>query len=155
MISLRESIISSNKAGHPAYRFSLYKEDSVVSILVTAQTGAVPVWNKKKVKTLFDKLDKVYRQDIRYVFNQSSKSKDQVLTHIWCILSSCKNEDEVRKTITNLFEDEKRYSVEKIEINPDGFRPYLRIMIKSSDGFCSLSYYIHSTTIEYRYKYVK
>lgn len=154
--SFNESIIKSNSAGHPAYRFSLYGEDSVVSIIVVSQKGgSVPEWDSKKVKSLFNKLPNIYKKDIRYVFNRNSDSKNQNLVKIWCIASSCKDTDEVEKLCNDLLLYPDRYKIISAESNIEGLHKYLRIVSHSFDGYCTTTFYIHTTDEYSDYKYVK
>ena len=157
MISLRESIIKSNDAGHPSYRFTWYdSERSVISILTTCNnTVVIPEWDRTKVKSEYDKLDDVFKKDIRYVFNRNSKTKDSILARILCIALSCKNYEEMEEKLSDLIKD-KSIVIDKV--GPINGVDNIRISFRSTENskwISSLSFYKH-TIFEYRdYKYVK
>lgn len=157
MISLKESIIKSNGAGHPSYRFTWYdSERSVISILATCtSTDAMPEWDRAKVKSEYDKLDDIFKKDIRYVFNRNSKTKDSILTHILCIALSCKNYEEIGEKLEDLMKD-KSIVIDKVgSINVDNIRIGFRPAENSRGIISSLAFFKH-TIFEYKdYKYVK
>ena len=157
MISLKESILKSNGAGHPSYRFTWYDEnESVITILaLCTDTDAMPVWDRVKVKSEYDKLDDVFKKDIRYVFNRNSKTKDSILVRILCIVLSCKNYEEIEVKLGDLIKD-KSIVIDRVgSINGVD---NIKINFKSTENpkwISSLSFYKH-TIFEYKdYKYVK
>lgn len=106
MLSLKESIISSNNAESQMLYNKTTKKGCPCSILLNAPRGSLYrdptfTFDSKKVDDLLKKLPKQFKTDILYFFNRYSDSTNKILIKILCLLMPCTSEKEIEKLITS------------------------------------------------------